>query len=199
MTQVSSLLTENPMNAYDRISRRDMMNGLHRLGVKTPAGAKHSEMVTICQAQGIQPQELVKFVPVIQKTPHGDKIEMYPEAKERVYDEQKELRRNEEFERRIQEGIDNDKADKEAAAKKQESEIQSLKSDMDELKGMFKQLVDVVQEKKVSRETKPKETDPRKMKFMQFRAWAKKRGVEVPKGANRQEIIEQALKNEQSS
>jgi hypothetical protein len=196
MTQVSSLLTENPMDAYQRVSRRDMMNGLHKLGVKCPAGAKHSEMVTICQAQGIQPQELVKFVPVVQKTPTGDKIEMYPEAKERVYDEQKELRRNEEFERRIQEGIDKEKAEKEATAKKQESEIQSLKSDMDELKGMFKQLVDVVQEKKVSREIKPKETDPLKMKWMSQRKWLKDRGIELNKGDDAKKLIAEQLAKE---
>jgi hypothetical protein len=163
MTQISQLVANNPQSAWDRVSRRQCFRGAKRLGIKVDAGAKHSEMVGIFVGQGITPEQIVNFVPVVKKTPQGDKIEMYPESKERVYSERKEHHRMEEFEKRIQEGVDADKKEKEA----QNVDISALKTDIDELKTMFNQVLASLKDQK------PKEDLPVDLKTIHWKRFQK--------------------------
>jgi len=163
MSQISQLVANNPQTAWDRVTRRQCFRGAQRLGIKVDAGAKHSEMVGLFVSQGITPNQVVNFVPVVKKTPNGDKIEMYPESKERVYSERKEHQRMEEFEKRIQAGMDADKKAKEA----QNIDITSLKTDIDELKTMFNQVLASLKDQK------PQESIPIDLKTIHWKRFQK--------------------------
>jgi len=179
MTQISNLVANDPSSAWDRISRRQCWNGAKKLGLKVNPGAKHSEMVGLFISQGIKPEQVVDFAPVVQKTPNGDKVEMYPVTKERIYDEGKELRRMEEFERRIESGIEADKKEKEA----QTSDLTSLKAEFNELKGLMQQVLEAM--------PKPKSevTDLNKIHWKKFQKMAKDAGMEWTTKDDRTPII----------
>jgi len=136
-------------------------------------------MVGLFASQGITPEQIVPFVPVVNKTPYGDKVAMYPESHERKFDEAKEHRRMEEFERRIEEGIEADKKEKEA----QNSDLTSLKAEFDELKGMMKQVLEAM--------PKPKAevTDLNKIHWKKFQKLAKDAGMEWTTKDDRAPII----------
>ena len=181
MTQISNLVANDPSNAWDRISRRQCWAGAKKLGLKVNSGAKHSEMVGLFISQGIKPEQVVDFAPVVQKTPHGDKVEMYPVTKERVYDEGKEHRRMEEFERRIQAGVEDHNKQAEKASE-HGKEITELKSQVNELKDILTQFI-------VSQQKPVKNTDLNTMHWKSFQKKAKEVGIDWTTKDSRGEVI----------
>jgi len=139
---ISTLHAIDSRSNWDKVSRRQCWKGAGKLGIPFPTGATHDEMIRIFEAAGVAPEQVVNFVPAIVETPQGDKVVMHPETHERKYDEHKEHRRMEEMERRIQEGVEKDRAEKEAlTAKANKKEIDGIKSDISELKDMFRQVL----------------------------------------------------------
>ena len=137
-------------------------------------------MVSLFMQHGIAPEQVVNFVPVQHKNEKGDvEVSMYPEHRERKYDEHAELRRMEEFDRRIQVAMDKEKALKDTS-----SDIEGVKKDISELKEMFAAVLKTLEKPK-----KVKETDPAKMKYMAFKKWCSDRGHLLQKGEIKEDII----------
>ncbi len=197
MSQISQLTSSDPRSAWDKVSRRQCWAGARKLGLEFRDSASHTDMVNLFVNKGIQPEQVVNFVPVSVPTENGqEKTVMYPEEHERKFDEHKEHRRMEEFERRIQEGVEKEEkrlsAEKDQMAKEKDSEISGLKDEVSELKVMLEKLLE-------AQKPKPKETDPLKMKYMAQKKWLKDRGVELNKGDDADHLVKVALLNEAKS
>lgn len=159
-------------------------------------GATLDEMVALFQSKGIKPDQVTNFVPVTHKEPDGSqKVVMYPESHERKYDEQKEHRRMEEFDRRIQAGIEEHNKQVEKATE-QGKEITELKSQVNELKDILTQFI-MSQQKPV----KVKNTDLNTMHWKSFQKKAKDVGIEWSTKDSRAEVIAilEAKENDQPS
>ncbi len=211
MTRISNLTSVDSRSDWGKISRRQYWKGAKALNISFPDGASQPKMIEICQAAGVTPDQLAKFIPVRVGTPDGSgKVVMVPEDHERKYDERKELHRAEEMERRIASGIKLEEerisADKLKMESEKNAEISALRTEIDEMKKMIAQLLDnaaltshpaiII---KSSEEPKQKETDPYAMKFMAQRKWLKEHGVDLPKGGNAKELIKQVLEDEQDA
>jgi hypothetical protein len=194
MTQISNLTSSmDTRDNWKRVSRRQLWKGGKKLGVALKPGAKHSEMVDIFQRSGFTPEQIVDFVPV--QVPDGDgtttKTVMYPEQHERKFDEHKEHKRMEEFERRIADATEaeNKRMAEEKAKMEQEknAEISGLKSEVEELKALMKQML----ERGIQNETPNAKTDdPMKMHWKSFQKLAKEAGIEWSTKDPRGPVIE---------
>ena len=189
MTQISNLVANDPRSAWEKISRRHLWRGADKLGIQYPPGATHEQMVNILVAAGKSPEEVTKWVPLIVTTPEGQKTVMVPEEKERKYDEAKELRRNEEFEKRIQAAVEKDEKEKQERLTQQDAKITSIEKDLHELKEMMGKLVEVVAQKPTQkREKKPETLET--MHWKKFQKLAKQHGIDWTTKDPREPVIE---------
>lgn len=177
---------------WDKVNRRQCWRGAKNLGIDFPAGATHEQMVNLFIQHNIQPSQVVDFVPVHVRTEDGgSKIVMEPEVKERTYDEAAELRRQEEFEKRIEAA--KEEAEREAE-RKNSSQIDDLRAQNKELKAMLLELRDMVQKGNTPPTTFPEEpeavTDYDAMKMPQLKKLAKERGLTIPVTTKKAEIID---------
>ena len=181
MTNVSSLTSIDPRSPWQKVSRRQCYRGAKRLEIPYKDNATKDEMVTIFQSNNLTPEQIVNFVPVQVPTPDGgQKIVMYPEERERKENEAKDERRMAEFQRRIEEGVEKDKAEK-------ANEVQSLKAEIHELKDMFSQVLESL--KKPEKKKVEKEETLENMQWKKFQKLAKSVGVDWTTRAPRDDVI----------
>lgn len=191
MTRISNLTSVDSRSDWNKISRRQYWKGAKALNIPFPAGATQPQMINICQAAGVTPEQVAKFIPVRVNTADGNgKVVMVPEDHERKYDEQKEHRRAEEMERRITAGVE--KEEKRISAEKQKMEVEKdaeisiLRSELDDMKKMMAQILE--------QNTPPsvpdvKKDDPLKMHWKSFQKLAKEAGMEWSTKDPREPII----------
>jgi hypothetical protein len=197
MTQISNLTSSmDTRDNWKRVSRRQLWKGGKKLGVALKPGAKHSEMVDIFQRGGFTPEQIVNFVPV--QVPDGDgtttKTVMYPEQHERKFDEHKEHKRMELFEQRIADATEaeNKRMAEEKAKMEQEknAEISGLKSEVEELKALMKQMLERGMQNESEVKSVKNITDLNKMHWKSFQKLAKEAGIEWSTKDPRGPVIE---------
>ena len=190
MSQISLASGFDTRSEWSKISRRKLNKAAKRLGINSKPGEKHVVMVNLYIAAGIKPEQVTEYMPVKVKDANGDeKVVMYPEEKERAYDEQKEHKRMELFEQRIAEATEAENkrmaAEKSELEKKKDSEINILKSELEDMKEMMQRLLE---SKEVPRETKKGLQD---MHWKSFQKAAKEAGIEWTTKDPREPVIAQ--------
>jgi hypothetical protein len=84
MTRLSNLTAVDSRSDWKKISRRQYWRGAKELNIPFPTGATQPQMIDICQAAGVTPDQVAKFIPVrVPTADGGEKVVMLPEDKER--------------------------------------------------------------------------------------------------------------------
>ncbi len=192
MTAISSLLAVDPRSGWQKVSRRQCLQGATRLGLTFENGETQPKMVELFIANNITPEQVVKFVPVTVSTASGgNAVVMQPESQEPVFDEKKDQRRMELFEQRMEEAVKKEEArvnaQKDKLENEKNTEILDLKNQLSEMQDMMKKFME--QNTPVVEATN-KPVDLHKMQWKKFQKLAKSVGMDWTTKDPREPVIE---------
>jgi len=198
MTHISSLVSDDSRNLYDRLRRAQCYRILESYGVPYPSGATKDQMIQIMMGSNIDPTkpgpkgEGVKFVPiqVVVDERGTTRTEMYPEEKAHATAQKYEngFDYHSEIEKRVQQN-------KEALIPLEPEETKAMNDRMDKLEGLVNKLADIIIAQQAPT-TQELESNPgyEDLEVDELRQIAKDRGIKVHHKAGKAKLIE-ALKD----